>query len=563
MSYLALARKYRPRNFEEVVGQEHVVRTLSHALDNQRLHHAYLFTGTRGVGKTSIARILAKALSCEQGISSNPCNQCEICRQIDAGSFIDLIEVDAASRTKVEDTRALLDNVPFKSAVGRFKTYIIDEIHMLSGHSFNAFLKTLEEPPEHVKFLMATTDPQKLPVTVLSRCIQFNLRAMEASEISNKLETILSVENIDFEQSALNSIARLSYGSMRDALSITDQAISYTQGELKENSVREMLGMVSQNYLLTILDSIVKQDSSELLKTVSSLFERSIDCEMVLDDLLLKLHDIGLHKVAPEMIEARTDHLKELKALSDTMSAETVQLYYQIGLLGKRDLHLAPNKRVGLEMVLLRMLAFYPNSKYSNRPESKLKPQINQTSQANPVAPASDVKTTESTNTHDQTDSLIQSHSSVLQINSSSEWEEFVLNSNQLSGPVALFARELTFDSRIDNTIHLIAPTDASPAMMRKENPKNLENILSKQLNEKINVQIRQGSTQEESIEKRQNREQQESKTTAIDQLEREEIPVLLKQELGATLDLHSVKLPSDSGIISKTTSERVQIDGK
>ena len=548
MSYLALARKYRPRNFEEVVGQDHVVRTLSHALDNQRLHHAYLFTGTRGVGKTSIARILAKALSCEQGISSKPCNQCKICEQIDRGSFIDLIEVDAASRTKVEDTRALLDNVPFKSTVGRFKIYIIDEIHMLSGHSFNAFLKTLEEPPEHVKFLMATTDPQKLPVTVLSRCIQFNLRAMEASEISNKLKTILGAENVEFEQSALNSIARLSYGSMRDALSITDQAISYTRGDLKESSVRDMLGMVSQDYLSTILASVASQDSKELLKTVSSLFERSIDCEMVLDDLLLKLHDIGLHKVAPEMIEARADNIHELRGLSDAISAEAVQLYYQIGLLGKRDLHLAPNTRVGLEMVLLRMLAFYPTFEHSGKLESKPKLQNNQNCQTNTVVPATIATTNESADTYNQTDKPIQSYSNVLKIETSSEWEAFVLNSNQLSGPVALFARELTFDSRSGNTIHLIAPTDASPALMRKENPNNLEKILSEQFNEKINVQIRHGTTQEESIEKRQNREQEEHKTAVVDQLEREEIPVLLKQEFGATLDLNSIKLPSDNG---------------
>ena len=362
MSYLVLARKWRPKNFEDVVGQDHVVRTLSHSLNNERLHHAYLFTGTRGVGKTTIARILAKALNCEQGVSSKPCGQCNTCVEVDQGSYIDLIEVDAASKTKVEDTRALLDNVPYLPTSGRYKIYLFDEIHMLSGHSFNAFLKTLEEPPEHVKFLMATTDPQKLPVTVLSRCIQFNLRAMDNEEIVAQLEKILPDENVTFESAAINAIARLSQGSMRDALSIVDQAISYTQGNLNEAAVRDMLGMLSHDFIDSILFSVANRNAEELFKVVERMFERSINIESALDDLLLKLHDLGLHKVTPSLVESRTDNVEQLRELAAAMSEEEIQLYYQIGLLGKRDLKLAPTARIGLEMTLLRMIAFHPDS---------------------------------------------------------------------------------------------------------------------------------------------------------------------------------------------------------
>ncbi len=362
MSYLVLARKWRPRNFEEIVGQEHVVRTLKHALDNERLHHAYLFTGTRGVGKTTLARILAKALNCGSGVSSTPCNECSACNEIDEGRFIDLIEVDAASRTKVEDTRALLENVHFSATAGRYKVYLIDEIHMLSGHSFNALLKTLEEPPEHVKFLMATTDPQKLPVTVLSRCIQFNLRAMDSNEISAQMTTILEQENIEFSADAINSIARQSRGSMRDGLSILDQAISYTNGKLEEGPVREMLGMLSQDFLFELLTAIANQDPDKMLEITARMSEQSVNYESALDDVLLKLHELSLLKVTPQIVTERADNINELKQLESQLSKEEIQLYYQIALIGKRDLPLAPDPQTGFEMVLMRMLAFHPES---------------------------------------------------------------------------------------------------------------------------------------------------------------------------------------------------------
>ncbi|MBI3343645.1 MAG: DNA polymerase III subunit gamma/tau [Gammaproteobacteria bacterium] len=362
MSYQVLARKWRPRNFDEMVGQDHVRRALVNALDNDRLHHAFLFTGTRGVGKTTIARILAKSLNCEQGVSSKPCGVCSACREIDEGRFVDLIEVDAASRTKVEDTRDLLENVQYAPTRGRYKVYLIDEVHMLSTHSFNALLKTLEEPPPHVKFLLATTDPQKLPVTILSRCLQFNLKRVPVDLISKQLEYILVQEGIEGEPGARLALARAADGSLRDALSLLDQAIAYGGGVLRETEVRAMLGTIEQTHIVALLDALAGHDAPALLQRIQLLAEHSPDFAGVLADLLSHLHRIALAQIAPEAIDDSLGDRASLLRLAQTLSPEDVQLFYQIGLLGRRDLSLAPDARNGFEMALLRMLTFRPRS---------------------------------------------------------------------------------------------------------------------------------------------------------------------------------------------------------
>jgi DNA polymerase-3 subunit gamma/tau len=355
-----LARKWRPRVFAEMVGQEHVLKALVNALDDDRLHHAYLFTGTRGVGKTSIARLFAKSLNCEQGVSSEPCGQCSACVEIAEGRFVDLIEVDAASRTKVEDTRELLENVQYAPTHGRYKVYLIDEVHMLSNSSFNALLKTLEEPPPHVKFLLATTDPQKLPMTVLSRCLQFNLKNLTAERIQQHLDFVLQAESIPFETAALWLLARSADGSMRDALSLTDQAIAFGAGAVNETDVRAMLGTIDQHLVYRILQQVAAHQPQAVLEAVQSLAEFSPDYQGVLGDIVSLLHRVALAQVVPAAVDNSLGDRDQVLALAQQMRAEEVQLYYQVALMGRKDLPLVPEPREGLEMTLLRMLAFRP-----------------------------------------------------------------------------------------------------------------------------------------------------------------------------------------------------------
>ncbi len=360
MSYQVLARKWRPHLFEELVGQEHVVRALTNALDNDRLHHAYLFTGTRGVGKTTLARIFAKSLNCEQGVTSVPCGQCSACTEIDEGRFVDMLEVDAASRTKVDQTRELLDNVPYAPVRGRYKVYIIDEVHMFSDSSFNALLKTLEEPPPHVKFLLATTDPQKVPVTVLSRCLQFNLKRLPLDQIQDRLEFILKQESVEHDIPALLQLARAADGSMRDALSLMDQAIAFGGGDVREDDVRAMLGTIASEQVSGLLDALADLDPQRVVDGVAELAERVPDFASVLQELLSLLHRIALFQAVPEAIAVSDSDHEQIQTLAQKISPEDIQLFYQIGLVGQRDLPLAPDPRSGFEMVLLRMLAFRP-----------------------------------------------------------------------------------------------------------------------------------------------------------------------------------------------------------
>lgn len=343
-----------------MVGQTHVLKALINALDSQRLHHAYLFTGTRGVGKTTIARIIAKCLNCETGVSSTPCGQCSVCREIDEGRFVDLIEVDAASRTKVEDTRELLDNVQYAPSRGRFKVYLIDEVHMLSSHSFNALLKTLEEPPPHVKFLLATTDPQKLPVTILSRCLQFSLKNMPPERVVEHLTHVLGAENVPFEPDALWLLGRAADGSMRDAMSLTDQAIAFGEGKVLAEDVRSMLGTLDHGQVYGVLQALLEGDARALLDAVRHLAEQGPDWGGVLAEMLNVLHRVAIAQALPEAVDNGQGDRERVLALAQALPAEDVQFYYQMGLIGRRDLPLAPDPRSGFEMVLLRMLAFRP-----------------------------------------------------------------------------------------------------------------------------------------------------------------------------------------------------------
>lgn len=362
MSYQVLARKWRPAKFQEMVGQEHVLKALVNALDDDRLHHAYLFTGTRGVGKTSIARLFAKSLNCEKGVSSTPCGQCSACKEIAEGRFVDLIEVDAASRTKVEDTRELMENVQYAPTHGRYKVYLIDEVHMLSTHSFNALLKTLEEPPPHVKFLLATTDPQKLPITILSRCLQFNLKNLIPERIVNHLRTVLTAEQIQFEEPALWLLARSADGSMRDAMSLTDQAIAFGAGQIGEADVRAMLGTIDQRLVYQMLFCLAASDAKGLMAAVTDLAQFSPDYNTVLGDLIGVLHRIAMAQTIPDAVDNSMGDKDQIIELAGKLTAEDVQLYYQVALMGRKDLPFVPDPREGLEMVLLRMLAFRPAS---------------------------------------------------------------------------------------------------------------------------------------------------------------------------------------------------------
>ena len=376
MSYQVLARKYRPRSFDTLVGQAHVVQALKNALDQKRLHHAYLFTGTRGVGKTTLARILAKSLNCEKGISSSPCGICAACTEIDQGRYVDLIEVDAASNTQVDNMRDLLDNAQYAPTQGQFKIYIIDEVHMLSKSAFNAMLKTLEEPPEHVKFILATTDPQKVPVTVLSRCLQFNLKQMPSLSISEYLEKILKEEGIVYEINALYLIAKSANGSMRDALSILDQGIAYCGGTIEETTIKKMLGAIDQSYLFNLIHAVIEQDGNKALEIAKEMNERNLSFDAALNDLANLIQTISVAQAIPDALEASYLDRDQVITLTKQISAEQLQLLYQIAILGRRDLYLAPEEFAGFTMTLLRMLSFAPQEAIALKVVSPQKKEI-------------------------------------------------------------------------------------------------------------------------------------------------------------------------------------------
>jgi len=372
MSYQVLARKWRPKKFTELMGQEHVVKVLVNALEQQRLHHAYLFTGTRGVGKTTIARIFAKSLNCEQGITSSPCGVCDTCQDIDQGRFIDLLEIDAASKTKVDDTREILDNVQYAPTRGRYKVYLIDEVHMLSRSSFNALLKTLEEPPEHVKFILATTDPQKLPITVLSRCLQFHLKALTVGQIEQKTQEILQAENVSVEKGALTLLAKAARGSMRDCLSLTDQSIAQGQGDITLSNVQQMLGGVDQNWVYKILISLLKQDPKGLMNLSLDIASYAPNYSRLTAELIQLLHQVAMTQVIGQHFDLSPEHNQLVEKFSQAMSADDIQLYYQIVLNGRKDLPYAADEQAAFDMLLLRLLAFTPIKNAQSLPETSV-----------------------------------------------------------------------------------------------------------------------------------------------------------------------------------------------
>ena len=392
MSYQVLARKYRPRSFDTLVGQVHVVQALKNALDQKRLHHAYLFTGTRGVGKTTLARILAKALNCKEGISSTPCGICSACTEIDQGRYVDLIEVDAASNTQVDNMRDLLDNAQYAPTQGQFKIYIIDEVHMLSKSAFNAMLKTLEEPPEHVKFILATTDPQKVPVTVLSRCLQFNLKQMPSASISEYMEKILKEEAINYEINAIYLIAKSANGSMRDALSILDQGIAYCGGTIEEATIKKMLGAIDQSYLFNLVHAVIDQDGHKAIEIAKQMDERNLSFDAALNDLANLIQLISVTQAIPDSLEASYLDRDQVIALTKKISAEQLQLFYQITILGRRDLYLAPDEYAGFTMTILRMLSFTPQDSLiaKNSTPAKTEP-VNSTNKIETIVKSNDV----------------------------------------------------------------------------------------------------------------------------------------------------------------------------
>ena len=506
MLYQVLARKWRPRRFTEMVGQEHVLRALTNALDSGRLHHAFLFTGTRGVGKTTLARILAKSLNCESGVSSSPCGQCSACTAIDEGRFVDLIEVDAASRTKVEDTRDLLDNVQYAPSQGRYKVYLIDEVHMLSNHSFNALLKTLEEPPPHVKFLFATTDPQKLPVTILSRCLQFNLKRLYPELIRKHLAHILQQENIEQDDAALKRIAKAADGSMRDALSLLDQAIAYGAGKVIDHDVRDMLGSIEQTHIYDLLEALAVRNGKQLLAVLQHVAERSPDYAEILAELLSCLHHLALLQQIPDAYDEAMGDQARLQRLQAQFTAEDVQLYYQIGVVGRRDLAYAPNPSLGLEMTLLRMLAFHPQATSST----------NKMDVPAAIPPATKaIKKPEAIPSPPTTTSApeLAVESFTGQVTAQPEWLNIILQL-KLTAMVKELAMHSVLRSIEEKTVQLVLDA-ACKNLLTDERRANLESALQTHLGRAVRVSIELGNVQQDTPASYLQRQQQARQAAA------------------------------------------------
>ncbi|MCK4744254.1 MAG: DNA polymerase III subunit gamma/tau [Sulfuriflexus sp.] len=529
MSYQVLARKWRPRSFKEMVGQSHILRALINALDNDRLHHAYLFTGTRGVGKTTIARILAKSLNCEKGVSSTPCGECSTCIEVDEGRFVDLIEVDAASRTKVDETRELLDNVQYAPTRGRYKVYLIDEVHMFSNHSFNALLKTLEEPPPHVKFLLATTDPQKLPVTILSRCLQFNLKALPQEQIHGHMDYLLEQEKIPADSTSVRHIARAAQGSMRDALSLLDQAIAFGAGELKEADVCDMLGVIEQHFVMDVLNGLLAQDASALLACVHAMSEQSVDYESVLVDVLSMLQRIAVAQVAPDTVDDLQGDQQAILKLATEFSAEDVQLYYQIGLIGRRDLPLAPQLRAGFEMVLLRMLSFQPAEAGSGERRPKAATAPNTTPQAAPSSSASNPVAISNLAAVEPAPAPIKAVPSA-----TDDWTS-IIDSMGLRGLVHQLAVHCTLVSR-DESRWVLLLGEENKQLHREKFETQLHESLQSLLQTKVQLEIQVGAQSSETPAMQTERKKEERQLGAEEDVANDTVVQSLQERFGATV---------------------------
>ncbi|HJY37155.1 MAG TPA: DNA polymerase III subunit gamma/tau [Steroidobacteraceae bacterium] len=518
MSYLALARKWRPRNFSELAGQDHVMRALVNALETGRVHHAFLFTGTRGVGKTTIARILAKSLNCETGVTPTPCGKCSACREIDEGRFVDLLEVDAASRTKVDDTRELLDNVQYAPARGRYKVYLIDEVHMLSTHSFNALLKTLEEPPPHVKFLLATTDPQKLPVTVLSRCLQFNLKRFPPGLIYKRLTEIAQAEKLDFEADALRLVARSAEGSMRDALSLLDQVIAFGGAKLTAADTRMMLGTLDRTQVFGLVEALVARDAKQVLASVEDLDERAPDYREVLADLAAVLQKLALLQAVPDLQLDEAEDIETYKRLAGALSPEDAQLFYQIAIVGRRDLELAPDVRGGFEMILLRMLAFSMAEGGQVQPSSGAPPaKIAATAAAAPAASAK---------------------SALAVSRAASDWSTMVAQMN-LQGMVKELAAHVSLTGKQGNKVQLVLDADGEH-FRRPQLEEKLAQALSAYFGEPVRLELSVADRELDTLARQQ-------KAAADDRVQQAKAAIESDPNVRAMRDMFGATVQPDS----------------
>lgn len=542
MSYQVLARKWRPHSFNEMVGQEHVVRALSNALDGNRLHHAYLFTGTRGVGKTTLARILAKSLNCEQGVSSKPCGQCSICREVDEGRFADLLEVDAASRTKVDQTRELLENVPYAPIRGRYKVYLIDEVHMFSDSSFNALLKTLEEPPPHVKFLLATTDPQKVPVTVLSRCLQMNLSRLPVELIQGQFQHILDEEKISYELPALGFLARMADGSMRDGLSLLDQAIAFGGGQVRENEVIAMLGAVALDRLPDMLSLVQAGKGAELLDLIAQVSTQSPDFTTLLKDLVALLHRIALVQAVPDLSEPSWGDMQPIQRLAAELNPMDTQLYYEMAIRARRDQALASDPRSGFEMCMLRMLAFRPVEGDGSRKAPPAQPPAPPPSAPAHKAPIESLRQAlgqpkASAEPANPAATLPPAANSELDL----DWNQ-LLPKLKLSGLSAQLAANCTIESWQDDQLVLnLDPACAALAGSLAET--KLREVLAGHLgSESLRLNLRLATSTLETPALRSAKQRSEKEAQALDNMRNDPLVKALQDRFDATLSEQSFK---------------------
>ena len=537
--YEVLARKYRPHNFKELVGQTHTVRTLVNALDNNNLHHGFLFTGTRGVGKTTIARIFAKSVNCENGVSSKPCGKCETCLEIDMGQSVDLIELDAASHTGVDNMREILENAQYTPTKNLYKIYLIDEVHMLSKSSFNALLKTLEEPPKHIKFLLATTDPKKLPITILSRCLQFNLNKLSHDEIFNHLKFIMDAENLKFEDEALSKIADFGNGSMRDALSLLDQSISYGNGAVKEDDLKAMLGLVSHNEIVQLATLVINRNAQEVLLFIKELAYKGENLTNTLNDLTSLFHKIA----TTQMIDDVKQVSPEINELAKIISAQDLQLYYQIAINGQKDMRHSPSEQIGLEMTLLRMIAFHPDS----QAEKKTLKSSQSSNTTNKELPKE--KTQGNSLTKDKLpikvgEESIQAIENQLNVKSQNDWEKIITELG-FAGAAKMLVKNTVFDSLKDQILSLTLSDDFINLLTQ-----NTQSSIEKTLNEDypgITLVINPGSTngsslsQKESVKSEEKRKQTENQFLNDDGLKE------LQEVFNSQVDVKSIKSIKES----------------
>ena len=530
--YEVLARKYRPHNFQELVGQTHTIRTLVNALDNNNLHHGFLFTGTRGVGKTTIARIFAKSVNCEEGVSSTPCGKCPTCLEIDKGQSVDLIELDAASNTGVDHMREILENAQYTPTKNLYKIYLIDEVHMLSKSSFNALLKTLEEPPVHIKFLLATTDPKKLPITVLSRCLQFNLNKLSHEEILNHLKFIMDEEKLKFDESALSKIAEFGNGSMRDALSLLDQSISYGNGSVKEEDLKEMLGLVNHNEIVKLAKLINNRDAEKTLSFVKDLAHKGENLANALRDLTSIFHQISIAQI----IQDKNQISSEIVDLANSFSAQDLQLYYQIAINGQKDMNLSPSEQIGLEMTLLRMIAFHPD--YDDREKKNLKPTPNKKSKV--IDTATPKESPESSSNLRNPNEEINK----LDIKNQKEWED-IFKTFDFNGAGKMLVKNTVFKSLENQTLVLTLSSDFLNLLTPKTED-SIRNGLHKQY-PAVELIFEPGETngdslsQKESVEREQKRKETESQFLSDDGLKE------LQEVFNSKVDLKSIKSIKES----------------